>query len=266
MNAELHHTRVGAGRAVVLLHTLRTQLEYFGPLIERLDRTRVEAVAVDLPGHGRSPAPRADYTAGYFTDVVERFLEEAGIRDAIVVGDSIGGTIGLTLAARGNARVDHVIAVNPYDYGRRGGVRRGSLVANVVFSTMLWPAIGPVVAGSKSRWVLRKVMEGGLVDRSALRPQLIDDMRRCGSQPGHAKAFRSLNQEWRSWIAARDGYPAIRLPVTLVYGSNDWSYPSERDAAARLIPAAKVISLDRCGHFASLEQPAAIADVIHELA
>src|SRR5262249_10583623 len=95
--AELHHRRVGAGRTVVLLHTLRTQLEYFGALIERLDHDRVEAVAVDLPGHGRSAAPRAVYTADYFTDAVQSFLEQIDIRDAIVVGDSIGGTIGLTL-------------------------------------------------------------------------------------------------------------------------------------------------------------------------
>jgi pimeloyl-ACP methyl ester carboxylesterase len=111
-----------------------------------------------------------------------------------------------------------------------------------------------------------RVLEGGLFDPSVLPPKLIDDMLRCGSLPGHARAFRSLNQQWRSWLAARDRYPEIRLPVTLVYGSDDWSHPSERDANARVIPGARVISLDRCGHFTSLEQPAAIADLIHELA
>jgi pimeloyl-ACP methyl ester carboxylesterase len=243
--AELRYLRTGTGRPLVLLHTLRTQLEYFDPLVERLDTTRVEIVAVDLPGHGQSTAPSVDYTADYFAD-------------------SIGGTIALTLAARGNRRIAHVIAVNPYDYGRWSGIRRSSLLANVLFTTMLWPGIGPVVARSGNRQVLRRVLEGGLYDPHALPASLVDEMHTCGSLPGHARAFRSLNQEWRTWIAARAHYAAITLPVTLVYGSDDWSHPSEREANARAIPAARTVSLERCGHFASLEKPGSVAQLIGE--
>jgi len=234
---DLRYVRAGTGRQLVLLHTLRTQLEYFGRLIDRLDTTSVKVVAVDLPGHGRSTAPPVDYTADYFTDSIEQLLERCDLRDAIVAGDSIGGTIALTLAARGNQRVAHVIAVNPYDYGRWGGIRRSSPLANVLFTALLWPGIGPIVARSGNRWVLRQVMEGGLYDARVLPASLIDDMYTCGALPGHARAFRSLNQQWRTWIAARANYPTISLPVTLVYGSNDWSHPDEREANARASPA-----------------------------
>jgi pimeloyl-ACP methyl ester carboxylesterase len=264
--AELRYLRTGTGRPLVLLHTLRTQLDYFHRLIERLDTTRVEVVAVDLPGHGRSSAPRVDYTADYFTDAIEQLLEACELREAIVVGESIGGTIALMLAARGNPRVARVIAVNPYDYGRWGGIRRSSLVANVSFTAMLWPAIGVMVARSRSRWVLRRVMEGGLYDRHALPATLIEEMQRCGSLPGHAHAFRSLNQQWRSWIAARAKYPTITLPVTLVYGSDDWSHPDERQANAHALAGARTVSLERCGHFASLEKPERVAQLIAEVA
>ena len=263
-DGELHYERAGTGRPLVLLHTLRTQLEYFGPLIERLDTNRLEVIAVDLLGHGRSSAPSADYTADYFADSIEQLLERLDLREAILVGDSIGATIALTLAARGNRRVTHVVAVNPYDYGRWSGIRRSSPIANVVFTTMLWPGIGSVVARSRSRWVLQKVLEGGLHNRLALPAALVDEMRRCGSLPGHARAFRSLNQQWRTWIAARERYTAIEKPVTLVYGSDDWSRPSEREANARLIPNARVVHLERCGHFASLEQPERIARLLEE--
>jgi pimeloyl-ACP methyl ester carboxylesterase len=248
----------------VLLHTLRTQLEYFDPLVERLDTTRVEIVAVDLPGHGQSTAPSVDYTADYFADSIEQLLELCDLRETILAGDSIGGTIALTLAARGNRRIAHVIAVNPYDYGRWSGIRRSSLLANVLFTTMLWPGIGPVVARSGNRQVLRRVLEGGLYDPHALPASLVDEMHTCGSLPGHARAFRSLNQEWRTWIAARAHYAAITLPVTLVYGSDDWSHPSEREANARAIPAARTVSLERCGHFSSLEKPGSVAQLIGE--
>src|SRR5919197_3542525 len=152
---ELHYLRTGSGRPLVLLNTLRTQLEYFRRLIDRLDTGAAEVIAVDLPGHGHSPAPAVDYTANYFADSVERLLERLDVREAIILGDSIGGTIALMLAARRNPRIAQVIAVNPYDYGRWGGIRRSSTLANVIFAAMLSPGIGPVVARSGSRRVLR---------------------------------------------------------------------------------------------------------------
>lgn len=265
-DAKLRYLRVGQGRPVVLLHTLRTQLDYFFRLFERLATKHVEVIAIDLPGHGRSTAPRATYTADYFTDSVQGLLDVLDLKDAVVVGDSIGGTIALMLAARGNARVARVIGVNPYDYGRWGGIRRSSTLAHVLFTALLWPAVGPVVARTATPQILRRIMEGGLYDPRLLPATLVAELHRCGSLPGHARAFRSLNQQWRTWISARERYNSISLPVTLVYGSHDWSRPAERDANARVIPGVRAVSIPHCGHFASLEKPNAIAQLIGDVA
>src|SRR6516165_11933613 len=115
---DVRHLRAGSGTPVVFVHTLRTQLEMFLQVIEQLDTTQVEVIAIDLPGHGVSAAPPADYTAGYFTDAVAGLLEHLALYKAVFVGESIGASIGLILAARGNPRIAHVVAVNPYDYGR----------------------------------------------------------------------------------------------------------------------------------------------------
>jgi pimeloyl-ACP methyl ester carboxylesterase len=263
---EIRFLRAGTGTPIVLLHTLRTQLEYFGPLVGQLDTARFEVVAIDLPGHGGSGAPRAEYTAGYFTDAIEQVLDQFELRDAIVVGESIGACIALALAARGNPRVRGVVALNPYDYGRRGGIRRSSALANVVFTAMLFPVIGPVVANVGNKQVLRRIMAGGVSDRRALPDELIDDLHRCGSLPGHARAFRSLMRNWRSWIDARVSYRRIEVPVALSYGACDWSRPAERDADALAIPGARVGTLPDAGHFSSLEKPREIAKLIGEAA
>jgi pimeloyl-ACP methyl ester carboxylesterase len=247
---------------VVLLHTLRTQLEMFRGVIERLDPGRVEMIALDLPGHGHSDAPRVDYTAGYFSDTVEQFISQLDLQDAILVGESIGATIALTLAARRNPRVSAVVAMNPYDYARWGGIRRSSPLAFALFTAILWPGIGAAVAGGETRAILRGVMTGGVRDARALRPELLEELYRSGSRPGHARALRSLCREWRSFVAARERYPHIDVPVTLVYGDHDWSRPAERDGNRLAIPGAQFITLEHCGHFASLEQPAAIARLI----
>ena len=77
--------------------------------------TQAKVIAVDLPGHGESSAPRAGYTATYFTDTVEGFLEASGSRGAALAGEPIGGAATLALATRHNPRVTRVVALNPND-------------------------------------------------------------------------------------------------------------------------------------------------------
>jgi pimeloyl-ACP methyl ester carboxylesterase len=262
---EARYARLGTGTPVVLLHTLRTQLDYFRPLLTHLDTSRMEVVAIDLPGHGESTAPRVDYAAAFFTDTTERLLDALDLSGAVIVGESIGGAIALGIAARQNPRVSQVVALNPYDYARWGGIRRSSPLANVLFTAMLWPAVGPMVAHAETKPVLRRVLRGGLQDPAALPGWLVDELSRCGKLPGHARAFRSLTMHWRSWIDARDQYPAISVPVTLVYADNDWSRPAEREANARLIPTAATATVTNAGHFSCLERPDEVAELITQV-
>jgi pimeloyl-ACP methyl ester carboxylesterase len=159
-DGDLRFWRTGTGDPLVLLHPLRMQLEYFLPLQRELRTQPFELITPDLPGHGRSTAPSADYTAGYFTDAVARLLDIWDVCGAIVTGESIGASIALGLAAQRNPRVRRVIALNPYDYGKRGGIRRSSLLGNAVFTAMLWPGIGPAVADVRHPAVLRRVLGG----------------------------------------------------------------------------------------------------------
>jgi len=261
-DCEVRYLRVGTGTPVLLLHPLRMQLDYFRPLLAHIDTTSVEVIAVDLPGHGGSSAPKADYLADYFTAATEQLLEALELRDVTVVGESIGASIALGLAARDNPRVARLVALNPYDYGRRGGIRRSSTLANVLFTAMLWPGIGSVVARSETKGILRRVLQGGLRDPHALPEGLLDELHRSGSRPGHPRAFRSLCLNWRSWIAARERYAAIELPVTLAYGQDDWSRPTEREANASAIPGARSATIADSRHFSCLDKPREIAQLI----
>ena len=263
--ADIRYLRAGTGTPVVLLHTLRTQLDMFGSLLQHLDTARAEVIAVDLPGHGESSAPPVRYTAAYFTDTAAALLEACQITGAVIVGESIGGSIALGLAARRNPRVAQVIAINPYDYGQGGGIRRSSLIAGIAFTGMLWPVLGPAIAYSEPKPILRQILQGGLRDPGNLPPDLLEVIHRCGRLPGHPRAFRSLCQEWRTWITARSGYPAIEVPVTLAYGDADWSRPAERDANAKAIRAVRTVTLTDSGHFSSLEHPRDIAHLLHQL-
>jgi pimeloyl-ACP methyl ester carboxylesterase len=175
LGGELCYVRTGRGPTVVLLHTLRTQLEYFIPLMRELD-PELEILAPDLPGHGRSSAPKVEYTAAYFTDAVEQLLDRLDLWHVLLVGESIGASIGLALATRRNNRLGGLIAINPYDYGRGGGIRRSSRFANGLFAAMTSPVIGSIVVRTTTKGILRRVMRGGLYDPANLPSELIDEM------------------------------------------------------------------------------------------
>src|SRR3989441_11910647 len=59
---------------------------------------RHRVFAPDLPGYGRTEKPRARYTIPYFARFVERYIEDRGLRSAVIVGASLGGRIAPELA------------------------------------------------------------------------------------------------------------------------------------------------------------------------
>src|SRR2546425_10209240 len=68
--------KIGSGPPLLLIHTIRTQLEYFRTLAPLL-ATSHTVYAIDLPGHGRSPIdPSASFDEPYFRRAVIRFIEE----------------------------------------------------------------------------------------------------------------------------------------------------------------------------------------------
>src|SRR3989442_15034853 len=111
---KLRYVAAGRGRALVLLHTLRTQLDMFQKLIPELSQ-RFRVYALDYPGHGYSDIPQAEYSSELFVTAVAQFRDHLGIRGAGVEGKLIGGTIALLLAGRDNPRGSGLVADNPYD-------------------------------------------------------------------------------------------------------------------------------------------------------
>ena len=250
----LRYIQTGEGPPLLLLHTLRTQLDIFQKIIPTL-AARFTVYALDYPGHGYSDIPKADYEPKLFVDAVAGFLDALDIRDAMLAGVSIGGTIALLLAARHNPHVKKIVSINPYDYAKGRGVRRGSLVAKVVCGLALVPVGGETVMRLRNRLVERAIFNGGVAEPSAIPPQFMEELFLTGSRPGHYQAFLSLLRNARKWEDAHGHYQDIDVPVLLVYGENDWSRPSERNATQQHIPGSRIETVAGGSHFLSLDRP-----------
>jgi pimeloyl-ACP methyl ester carboxylesterase len=261
----LRYIVVGSGPPLVLLHTLRTQLDLFQRVIPALAR-RYQVYALDYPGHGHSDIPAVDYKADLFINTVSGFLQQLGIEKPVLVGESIGATIALAVAARRDSRVRAVVAISTYDYDRGRGTLRASALSRLLFSVNDVPVLGGTVMRLRSYPIVKAVFEGGLHRLEALPGPLAREMYQVGNRPGHYRAFMSLVHHWPTWEAVRERYGDIACPVLLLYGDHDWSRPEERAETARRIPGAEIRTVKNAGHFLSFDAPQDMIEQVVEFA
>ena len=261
----LRYIRTGRGPTVVLLHTLRTQLDLFEKIVPDLARD-FTVYALDYPGHGYSDIPKARYEADFFVHTVEGFLDALDLQAATLCGVSIGGAISLIIAGRGNSRVTRVIAVNPYDYAKGRGMARSSPLGWMIVATAQIPIVGETVMRLRNFIIMKAVLQGGVANPASIPQNLLREMYEVGNRHGHYRAFVSLLRNSASWEAATAIYRNIRVPVRLIWGDQDWAGVGEREHDRSLIPGAEMVTVSNGGHFLPLDQPAKLRELVAQAA
>jgi 3-oxoadipate enol-lactonase len=97
LNAEI--TGPVEGPPLVLIHALGTDLTLWDDLIPLLP-PRLRLLRMDLRGHGRSDIPAPPYAMGALIRDVERLMDHFALKDAVVLGVSLGGLIAQGLAVK----------------------------------------------------------------------------------------------------------------------------------------------------------------------
>ncbi|MFT7460661.1 MAG: pimeloyl-ACP methyl ester carboxylesterase [Planctomycetota bacterium] len=258
----IRYIKTGEGPVLLLLHTLRTQLDIFQKMIPELSQS-FTVYAMDYPGHGWSDIPSTDYTADFFVNSVNKFMEELDLNEVLIAGVSIGGSIPLISAGRGNKRITGILAINPYDYPGKGPAR-GNFVANLMFSIVYLPVLGETFMRLRSRIVEKIIMQGGVADSKALPAAFLEEMFVVGERPDHYLSFINLIRNSSSFCQAHNDYKNIKVPVRVIYGEQDWAKQEERDLTVSAIPAATVEVIENAGHFMSLDQPSILIDRIKD--
>lgn len=257
----IRYIKTGRGPSLVLLHTLRTQLDIFEKLVPLLSNS-FTVYALDYPGHGFSDIPKTDYGPELFVKTVEEFLGKLDLKNTTLVGISIGGVIPLIVAANHNPRVTRVIAINPYDYAHGMGIARANGWAWLTSNLARVPVLGETVMRLRNPFIERRILQGGVANLVAITPGFGAQVRASGLRSGHYRAFINLLRHAHLWDKARERYGEITVPVLVIYGDHDWSREDERQRTIKAIPGAKVETVANAGHFLSLDQPERLAELI----
>jgi len=206
------------------------------------------AVAVDLPGHGRSGGDAFDSIEA-LADWIPALLDGVGVAAAALVGHSMGALATLECAARSPARVTRIALLGPaapmpvadvlLDAAKRDDHVAFELITGWSYSA------GKQLGGN--------TMPGVWLTGNALR--LLER-----TDPGVLHADLVACNSYAGGLVAA---AKVRCPVLVIDGTRDIMAPPKN--ARELIGAlrgARVVELPECGHAMMAEQPDAVLDAL----
>lgn len=244
----LHYEEQGtSGSAVVLLHGLGSCGEdWFLQFPALADRYRV--IAPDLRGHGRSSSTPGWPTVVDLARDVAMLIEGLQAGGAHVAGLSLGGAVGLELAADRPDLVRSLIAVNTFARLRQSGKGIGHGMVRLALL-----ALAPM--DRVGRWVADGLFPNE--DQSLLRQAAAQ---RISTNP-RGTYLRAIGAATRFDLRSR--LPTIASPTLVVAGERDSTVPlAAKLELARSIPGARLEIVANSGHATPLDAPDAFNDLV----
>jgi pimeloyl-ACP methyl ester carboxylesterase len=230
---------------------------------ELADRLGTTVTAVDLPGFGRTRPEGRPASFPTHLALLTAYLDRAG--PAVVVGNSMGGALGIALAASRPELVDGLVLVNAAFPRPRANLEQ--LARSMRFAALMFPrAVTPIVrrranvlgAEGLGDSTLAVVLAEPAALDPALRDRLVALARERGGYPEVAPAYAQSGGTLFRYLAGpmRRDIGAVHCPTMMVHGRRDQLVPvTFARAVAHRRPDWLYEELGRCGHAPQLEQP-----------
>ena len=239
-----------APRAIVFSNSLGTDFRIWDHVVARLDRD-LRVLRYDLRGHGLSDVPPAPYSIQDHVTDLTALMEARGVRDALVVGLSVGGLIAQGLAAQ---RPDLARALILCDTAHRiGSVESWSARIDAVRKG----GIASIADSILERWFSKSFRERAPVELAGYCNMLTRTP--AEGYIGTCAALRDadLTETTRK----------LKQPTLCLVGAEDGATPPDlvRSLSA-LIPDASFEIVAEAGHLPCIERPDIVAARIRAFA
>ncbi len=247
---------------LLLLHGLGGTKASWLTVVPQLAR-RYRVLALDFPGSGASSKPRGKYNAPWFGDRVCDLMDELGIDDALIAGNSMGGRVTQEMGMAHADRVRAIACLCPATaFSRRPGL---------AIVRLLRPELGMLV-GRLPRERLRNDLRQLFAD-----PTRIDDAWYEAAIDDFLELWRSPRARLAFFSAARNIYldepygengfwsrlGSMQTPALYIFGTRDVLISARfGHKIRRVLPSATVRIWSDCGHVPQLEWPDRTADEI----
>jgi 4,5:9,10-diseco-3-hydroxy-5,9,17-trioxoandrosta-1(10),2-diene-4-oate hydrolase len=215
---------------------------------------------MDLLGHGRSdqPDPGCSPDCAFLASFVNDFMAALNIEHADIVGHSMGATIALLLAIDFPERVHKLVLADGMALGRE---------ASTFLRFISLPLVGEFIFAQLYRQDIKKYgadMRSSAQNASFISDELVENLYTVERTPENGRMFLKtfrLAFDWRGQKAGlveriQQKLPDVHNPTLLVWGRQDATNPlAHGENAARSLPNAKLVVIEKCGHIPMFEQP-----------
>jgi pimeloyl-ACP methyl ester carboxylesterase len=238
----------------VLVHGFASSIYTWKDVLPALAQTH-DVVALDLPGFGGSDIPRP-LAGTIYPAVVFSVMDRLAIDRAALVGNSLGGSVAVAMAAERPERVTALVLIDSAGFNFGSGDRPPLL------RLIAAPGVGPALEKVPVR---RRLVAAGLAqvfhDDTLVTAERVDEYAVPMMRPGAAQAAADLlGSQGPPFppVAAR-----VRAPTLVIWGREDsWIPVAHAERFTSAIPGSTAVILDACGHVPQEEKPAEVSALI----
>ena len=228
----------GGEAALVLLHGFGAVHGVWNEVIGSHGRA-VRTIAYDLPGHGASmalPGTRPSASAG----LIAADLQTRGVRQAHLVGHSMGGAIATLIALSAPELVKSLTLLSPGGFGRE---INGPLLRRY--------------AEAVSREDIRACLSAMAAPGFDAPQEAVDVLHRMRTRPGQTESLveiaAAITRGDRQGEIPREKLAGLQMPVRILWGDADPVLPF--DQSSGLPTRFEVLRAEGAGHMLIEERP-----------
>ena len=245
---EIHYDRAGTGPPVILLHGLFAQKEQWHDVLCNLAAAGFDAVALDLPGFGKSDDyPVTVYDLNRQVELLDNFIEALEIDEFNLAGNSMGGAIAALYAERFPEKVRQLAFIGP----PLGLVPWGPHVRLAIIQ-----GINPFIPTDSTQFDLEMAL------LFAHPPEVTDEVRNSlvreyVTQNHHYQQVWDIINLFDTVLQDPQRKPLLqKTPVLILWGESDSIYPvAGAESLHQRLHNSWLITLPETGHLPMMEKP-----------